>query len=77
MNSTLSNLIEAENKASELFSEIEKRKLIVSGKSEEVLNSEIFKLAFELYGIKKYWHKRIIRAGKNTLKPYKENLKIL
>ena len=26
-----------------------------------------------MFGIKKYWHKRIVRSGKNTLLPYKEN----
>lgn len=67
------NLIAAEQKAGALFSEIEVRKLMVAGKSEKELNEEIFDLSFELYGIKKYWHKRIVRAGKNTLKPYSEN----
>ena len=67
------NLIEAESKAEKLFIEIENLGLIRSGKFEKELNNEIFKLAFDLYGIKKYWHKRIVRAGKNTLKPYNEN----
>ena len=26
-----------------------------------------------MYGIRKYWHKRIVRAGRNTLCPYAEN----
>jgi len=38
-----------------------------------IVSSDIFQLAFEMYGIKKYWHKRIVRAGKNTLLPYREN----
>ncbi len=67
------NLIEAEEKAVILFKEIEARELITVGKSERQLNTEVFDLAFELFGIKKYWHKRIVRAGKNTLFPYKEN----
>lgn len=71
------NLIEAEKKAAYLFSEVEKRGLIVSGKSEEELNEDIFNLAFELFGIYKFWHKRIVRAGRNTLEPYKENPKNL
>lgn len=66
-------LIEAEEKAVILFKEIEVRGLITVGKSERQLNKEVFDLAFELFGIKKYWHKRIVRAGKNTLFPYKEN----
>ena len=73
MNDIKQNLIEAEKKAANLFNEIENRGLIIPGKSEKELNSEIFNLAFELFGIKKYWHKRIIRAGKNTLQPYNEN----
>jgi hypothetical protein len=26
-----------------------------------------------MYGISTYWHKRIVRAGRNTLQPYDEN----
>tara|TARA_B100000768_G_C11226985_1_gene353262 strand:- start:146 stop:823 length:678 start_codon:yes stop_codon:yes gene_type:complete len=73
MNEVKLKLIEAEKKAAFLFNQIDKRGLIAPGKSEDVLNKEIFNLAYELYGIKKYWHKRIVRAGKNTLKPYNEN----
>jgi len=73
MNDAKLNLIEAEKKAAFLFTQIIHRGLITSGKSENELNADIFNLAFELYGIKKYWHKRIVRAGKNTLKPYKES----
>ena len=73
MKNDLSKLIEAENKAAILFEEIQNKKLIIEGKSEKDLNSEIFNLALELFNIKKYWHKRIVRAGKNTLVPYQEN----
>jgi Xaa-Pro aminopeptidase len=66
-------LIEAERKATELFKAIEDRGLIQSGKSEKQLNTEVFDLAFELFGIKKYWHKRIVRSGPNTLRPYDDN----
>lgn len=69
----IEKLIEAEKKAGELFSEIELRGLIVGGKSERDLNEEIFDLADKLFGIKKYWHKRIVRSGPNTLAPYNEN----
>lgn len=67
------NLINAQKKAEQLFQEIELRKLIVADKSEKALNDEVYELAFEMFGIRKYWHKRIVRAGKNTLLPYKEN----
>ncbi|MFZ4632779.1 MAG: M24 family metallopeptidase [Saprospiraceae bacterium] len=68
-----SKLIEAENIAQQLFNAIEERQLIQPGKSEKELNEDIFTLADELYGIKKYWHKRIVRSGINTLVPYDEN----
>ena len=66
-------LIEAEAKALQLFNAIEDRNLIVAGKSEEQINTEIYNLAFELLGVEKYWHKRIVRAGTNTLQPYDGN----
>jgi Xaa-Pro dipeptidase len=73
MTTTKAKLLEAEQKALQLFKAIEDRGLITGGKSEKQLNTEIFKLASELFGIEKYWHKRIVRAGINTLKPYDEN----
>lgn len=73
MTEQLQKLIEAEKKATLLFKIIEERKLIIEGKTERELNVEVYNLAQELLGIKKYWHKRIVRAGKNTLLPYKEN----
>jgi Xaa-Pro aminopeptidase len=67
------SLINAEELAIQLFNEIENRGLIQAGKSENKLNTEIFELAKEMFGIEKYWHKRIVRAGKNTIFPYREN----
>ncbi|MBC7695000.1 MAG: aminopeptidase P family protein [Burkholderiales bacterium] len=66
-------LLQAEQKALNLFQVAERRALIVQGKTEKQLNDELFALAFELYGIKKFWHKRIVRSGRNTLFPYREN----
>ncbi len=73
MNKVKENLLNAEKKALMLFSEIEYRKLVQSGKTEQEINNQVFDLAFELFGIEKYWHKRIVRSGKNTLSPYHEN----
>lgn len=73
MKSSLRQLVEAESKAAYLFEQISSLGLIKSGKTERELNEEIFELAYKLFGIKKYWHKRIVRSGKNTLLPYKDN----
>jgi len=73
MSNSLENLIIAEEKAKKLFQEIENRNLIQSGIFESELNTSIYKLAYELFQIETYWHKRIVRAGENTLFPYNEN----
>lgn len=70
---TKQKLREAESIAEQLFAAAENRGLIVPGKTEQQLNTEMFHLAEELFGIKKFWHKRIVRSGPNTLHPYKEN----
>ncbi|WP_018759433.1 M24 family metallopeptidase [Paenibacillus terrigena] len=67
------SLREAERKAEELFKTIEEKGILRKGVTEKQINREIYDLAFQMYGIKKYWHKRIVRAGKNTLYPYQEN----
>ena len=66
-------LLEAQTKAEMLFCEVEARGLIRPGITESSLNADIYALAHEMYGISTYWHKRIVRAGKNTLLPYAEN----
>ncbi len=66
-------LLEAQKKAEALFHEVEARGLIRPGISESILNADIYALAKEMYGITTYWHKRIVRAGRNTLLPYAEN----
>jgi Xaa-Pro dipeptidase len=69
----VTELLIAQNKAAQLFREVEARGLIRAGIAESRLNQEIYDLAEEIYGISTYWHKRIVRAGANTLLPYAEN----
>lgn len=66
-------LLEAQSKAEALFNEVEARGLIRPHIRETDLNADICALAKEMYGITTYWHKRIVRAGKNTLLPYADN----
>src|SRR5271170_2354533 len=66
-------LLQAQQKADELFREIEKRDLIRPNVLESQLNQDIYDLANQMYGVSTYWHKRIVRAGRNTLAPYEEN----
>ncbi len=63
-------LILAEQKAKELFDTVEKKGLIVAGKSEDTLCDEIVKIAKEDFGVDNHWGKKIVRTGINTLQPY-------
>lgn len=69
----VTELRSAQQKAEQLFHQVEARGFIRSGITESQLNQEIYDLAQAMFGISKYWHKRIIRAGANTLVPYAEN----
>ncbi len=73
MNETKQKLALAEQKAKELFNTVEKRGLIVAGKSESQLVEEMAQIAKADFGIEKYWHKKIVRAGVNTLQPFNGN----
>src|SRR5882757_9235735 len=67
------SLLDAQQKAQALFEEVETRKLIRPGVAETEINDSIYALAGSMYRISRYWHKRIVRAGRNTLAPYDEN----
>jgi Xaa-Pro dipeptidase len=69
----VTELLDAQGKAERLFEEITVRGLIRAGVSESKVNADIYALAKEMYGVTTYWHKRIVRSGKNTLLPYDEN----
>lgn len=66
-------LLNAENISAQLFELVEKNNLIVPGKTEKQLNDEISKLAEEKFGIRKHWHKKIVRYGENTMSIYNDN----
>src|SRR5690349_1434109 len=66
-------LRDAQNKAQALFDAVVAEKIIHPGSSELRIDEEVYSLAQRMYGIKQYWHKRIVRAGSNTLLPYDEN----
>jgi Xaa-Pro dipeptidase len=66
-------LLAAQLKANQLFLAVESQGLIRAGILESQLNQDIYNLAEKMFGISTYWHKRIVRAGRNTLAPYDEN----
>ena len=57
-------LLDAQGKAQVLFEEIDAQRLIRPGVSETTINAALYVLARKMYGIERYWHKRIVRAGR-------------
>ena len=66
-------LLDAQDKAAQLFAEIERSGMIRAGVGERQLSDEIRGLAADMFGVERRWHKRIMRAGENTLQPYRQN----
>jgi Xaa-Pro dipeptidase len=66
-------LLQAQQKADELFKAVENERIVRAHVLESQINQDIYDLAERMFGISTYWHKRIVRAGRNTLAPYDEN----
>jgi Xaa-Pro dipeptidase len=57
----------AQVKALKLFDAIERDGLIRAGVSERQVEDEIGALAAREFGVEKHWHRRIVRAGPNSI----------
>ncbi|MFT3698996.1 MAG: M24 family metallopeptidase [Kofleriaceae bacterium] len=68
---TLDELIAAEGRARELFDL--SLPLVRPGTTEREISDGVAAIAAERFGVKKFWHKKIVRAGANTVHVYKEN----
>jgi Xaa-Pro aminopeptidase len=66
-------LLDAQAKAAVLFEQVAERGMIRPGVGERAASDAIRDLAADLFGVDRFWHKRIVRAGPNTLHPYREN----
>jgi Xaa-Pro aminopeptidase len=66
-------LLDAQAKAAELFAAIEAHGLIAPGVREVEASDAVRDLAARMFGVRRHWHKRIVRAGPNTLQPYRHN----
>lgn len=57
----------AQIQALKLFDAIERDRLVRPGVSERAVEDQIGELAAREFGVEKHWHRRIVRAGANTL----------
>ena len=63
----------AEQRAERLFGAIEAARIVVPGVRESEASEQIHVLAADLFGTPIWWHRRVVRAGANTLCPYSEH----
>ena len=66
-------LIAAQEMAEHLFAEVVARGIIRPGRGECETSDLIRDLAAAEFGTQRWWHKRIVRAGPNTVRIYREN----
>jgi Xaa-Pro dipeptidase len=72
-NSQFAALLAAERKADALLEAIETQGLVRPGRTEAEVDRDIYVLAEQSFGVKKHWHKRIVRSGPNTICVFAEN----
>ncbi len=63
-------LTQARRSAAGLFAEVVGSGLIRAGVLESELSEEIFAVAARNFGIRRHWHKRVVRSGPNSVFPY-------
>jgi Xaa-Pro dipeptidase len=63
-------LLGAQRKAEDLFGQVVATGLIRPGVLESELSQEIHALAKRNFGLRRHWHKRVVRAGPNTVLTY-------
>ena len=63
-------LLDAQRQAEQLFNEILSSGMSRPGVRESELSGEIHALAGRRYGVRRHWHKRVVRCGPNTLLSY-------
>jgi Xaa-Pro aminopeptidase len=69
----VASLLDAQAKAAELFDAVAALEILAPGIRETDASNAIRDLAAERLGVRRHWHKRIVRSGPNTLEPYRKN----
>ena len=73
MDPIAASLVRAQATAEALFAAVVAEGLIESGKLESELTTQIHELARSRFGLRRHWHRRIVRSGPNTLLTYHDD----
>jgi Xaa-Pro dipeptidase len=68
-------LLDAQHKAEDLFAAVIELGVVAPGKLESEVSADIHALAQNRFGVRRHWHKRIARAGPNTVLTYYDDPK--
>lgn len=66
-------LVEAEDQALALLSSIEAADIVTPGRRESEIDADIAAIAERDFGVTRHWHRRLVRAGANTLCVFSDN----
>jgi Xaa-Pro dipeptidase len=66
-------LADAQRKAQDLFSEVVDAGLIRAGVLESELSAQVHDLARTRFGVRRHWHKRVVRSGPNAVLAYNDD----
>ena len=66
-------LLEAQRKAAQLFAAVEQAGILRPGATDLAASEAVRDLAAGQFAVTRHWHKRIVRSGPNTLRPYQED----
>ncbi|HUI61756.1 MAG TPA: M24 family metallopeptidase [Steroidobacteraceae bacterium] len=66
-------LLDAQAKAAQLFAQVDRAQILRPGVSDTAASDAVRDLAAAGFGVQRHWHKRIVRSGPNTLRPYQED----
>ena len=69
----VARLLDAQAKAAELFVAVEQARILRPGVTDSGASDAVRDLAAERFGVRRHWHKRIVRSGPNTLRPYQDS----
>lgn len=66
-------LVSAQQKAEALFAEVAASGMIRPAMLESELSAAIYALAEQRFGVRRHWHKRVVRCGPNTVLTYHDD----
>jgi Xaa-Pro aminopeptidase len=66
-------LADAQRKAEKLFSAVVEAGVVKPGALESEISDQVHEIAREKFGLRRHWHKRVVRSGPNAVMGYHDN----